>query len=205
MKWLVAVAVIVVGLIAYDTWRGKRDEAWHRDAEVQIAQGREALRENDELVAKIARDSARHEAALDSARAAKSESDRLAESAQRQNAILRARIAALDTVPLDPRWRAVIETQQTVIDSLNIALTISDAAYATAARVVSELRTENRALMALNDRLAARLDSTLTVLESRPKERPWWLPEVTAGLTGCWCDGKAGIGPGATIGYSVRF
>lgn len=205
---MVALAILAIlaiaGLVAYDTWRGDKDAKWHADAEREIALGREASRENRILRDSLARMDSVHRFALDSASLDKAKADSIANRANRRVAALRERIARIDTLSADT-LRVIVVEQAKVIDSLTVAGELKDAAYRTIHRVATELREENRALLTMNDRLAARLDSAMAILERRPKPRPWWLPEFTVGITGCYCDGEARSGPGLTIGKTVRF
>lgn len=197
--------LLVIGLVAYDTWRGDKDAKWHADAEREIALGRAALAEKDTLTQRLDSLQSAHAAERDSLQREAARSDSAKAASDCRVSQLRARLAAVDALPFDSVRDPLLADMGAEIDSLQGIVAAQSTTIERQDRLIAAQATEIQTVMRMSHGLAVRLDSALAVLERRPKERPWWLPEVTAGVTGCWCGGKPEIGPGVTIGKSVRF
>lgn len=110
-----------------------------------------------------------------------------------------------DSAGPDPARDALIDDLVAESDRWRLAYETEAAAYDTLHQSALGMRADLLTVRGQLSEATERVDSLVALLEDRPNERAWWMPQVTFGYADCICDGQARHGPSATAGWSIRF
>lgn len=187
--WPVAIVLAAIAVVAVLILRGRLSSA---EADARRFQQRA------EHVESVVVPELKQQAALNASWAQQAEhrADSIARNVEVRVDTLEVRVRDVRLIPVPDTCRTVVAKRDTIIDRYAVAVTGLQAAYR------HQLEARFRTLRALSLTSSA-LDSVSAVLESRPKPRSRWIPDVRPGAFAGLCAKGACAGVGVTLSWRV--